>query len=542
MKLPFVNLTALRPKATPILVACGVDVKRFWLLVDLFNQISERGEMMDQLGRNGVALKGAAIVYFVFSGLIAVLFALMPLPEMAYLGIFMALTAVLLVSVLISEAGNSLLNPLEAMVLAHQPIDGATYTAAKLSHLLSIVLYLVPGINAVPALAGLLLKDAPWYYPFLHLAAAFAVGLVSALFCCALFGWLLRFVPVKRLKAAGQLAGTIPLVVMMFGRGAGKLLRWFPPAALIPNGPALWWGLGITLGAAAIAAVVFGLRSLTADYLLRVASLSRGGAHAGSRTRKPKLGAIVRRFFGGQPALAGFSFVSRMMMRDWQFRRQMIPLLMVPVVSLGSAFSSGGPTDPLLRKFTPIHVMPHALGFLLLFVCALMRFGDDYKGVWVFVSIPSGALDGFARGVHALLWLDGILIPNLIALPVLAWRWGIGHAALFIAYSIAATSVYLALELRLIENVPFSKQMDTSIQSLTLPLLLGSAFFAGIAVAVQYFLIFRSPLIVAVSTVVLGIAAWFGTKASLGTFAVAMRYHLGLLSAETGTIYKEVPV
>ncbi len=66
----------------------------------------------------------------------------------------MGFTAFLLVTVLISEAGNSLLNPAEAMVLAHQPISGATYTAAKLSHLLSIVLYLVPGINLVPALAG----------------------------------------------------------------------------------------------------------------------------------------------------------------------------------------------------------------------------------------------------------------------------------------------------------------------------------------------------------------------------------------------------
>ncbi len=538
MKVP----SSLRPKATPILVACGVDVKRFWLLVDLFNHISERGEMMDQLGRNGVALKSAAIVYFIVSALVGAMFALIPLPVMAYFGVFMAITAFLLVSVLISEAGNSLLNPAEAMVLAHQPIDGATYAAAKLSHLLSIVLYLVPGINAIPALAGLILKDSPWYYPFLHLACAFAVGLVSALLCCALFGWMLRFVPVKRLKATGQFAGTLPLLVMIFGRGVGKLIKRLPLARVMPDNPAILWGVGIALSGAGIAAVVFGIRSLTADYLVRVASFSRGGAHAGSRTRRPKLGAIVRRFFGGQPALAGFAFVSRMMLRDWQFRRQMIPLLLFPLVSLASAFSSGWPADPFLRTFSPIHVMPHALGFLLLFVCTLMRFGNDYKGVWVFVSIPSGALDGFARGVHALLWFDGILIPNLIALPVLAWRWGIGHAALFIVYSIAATSVYLALELRLIENVPFSKQMDTSIQSLTLPLLLGCSLAAGIAVAVQYFLIFRSPAVVAGATLVLGIAAWFGTKATLSTLSVAMRYHLGLLSAETGTIYKEIPV
>ena len=262
----------------------------------------------------------------------------------------------------------------------------------------------------------------------------------------------------------------------------------------------------------------------------------------GSRARKSILGAVVRRFFGGQQAVAGFAFVSRMMLRDWQFRRQMIPLLIFPLVSLGSAFSSGWPADPFLPGFSPIHLLPHALGFLLLFVCMMVRFGNDYKGVWLFLSIPSGALDGFARGIHALLWLDAILIPNLIALPLLAWRWGIGHAALFIAYSIAATSVYLALELRLIENIPFTRQMDTSAQALTLPLLLGSGLVGGIAVTAQYYLIFRSPIVVAGAVAALAIAAHFLTKASLSSLAVSMRYHLGLLSAESKSIYKEIAV
>ena len=54
--------------------------------------------------------------------------------------------------------------------------DGATYTAAKLTHLASIILYLVPAMNAVPALAGLLLKGAGWSYPLFHLAVALALG------------------------------------------------------------------------------------------------------------------------------------------------------------------------------------------------------------------------------------------------------------------------------------------------------------------------------------------------------------------------------
>ncbi len=536
------NPRTLRPHATRLLRACGVDPKAFWLLIDLFDRISERGEMMDQLGRNGVALRTASIFYFIFAAVIALIFVLAQMSALAYFATFMAITAFLLVGVLVSEAGNSLINPSEAMVLAHQPINGATYTAAKLSHLLRIVLYLVAGIDALPALAGLLAKGARWYYPILHLAAAFTLGLVSAMLCCALFGWMLRFIPVRRLKAAGQLAGTLPFLGMMYGRGLGNLIRRLHLTAMLPNDPALRWGLGIAAAVVSVSAVVFGIRSLTADYLIRVAAMTRGGAHAGSRARKSKLGTIVRRFFGGQPAVAGFAFVSRMMLRDWQFRRQMIPLLIFPLVSLASAFSSGWPADPFARQFSAIHLLPHALGLLLLFVCMVLRYGNDYKGVWIFLSVPSGALDGFAHGVHALLWLDGVLIPNLIALPLFAWRWGIAHAVFFIAYSIAAASVYLALELRLIENVPFSRQFDTSTQALTLPLMLGCGLAAAIAVGVQYFLIFRFPALVALAVVALAVAAYFATKASLSTLTVSMRYHLGLLSAETGKLYKEIAV
>ncbi len=50
------------------------------------------------------------------------------------------------------------MNPVEAHVLAHQPINGATYVAAKLTHLVRILLYLVPAMNAIPAFGGLLLE------------------------------------------------------------------------------------------------------------------------------------------------------------------------------------------------------------------------------------------------------------------------------------------------------------------------------------------------------------------------------------------------
>jgi hypothetical protein len=528
-------------EASRLLEKFGIDPRRYWLLMDLFDLISQRGEMMDQLGRNGVALKSAAIWYFIFSAVISVGVILSQPSVTTYLTIFLFLTAFMLGSILVSEAGNSLINPQEALILAHQPINGATYTAAKLSHLARIVLYLVPGVNTIPALAGLVLKGASWYYPILHLAAAFAVGFAAALLCCALFGWMVRFVPVKRLKAAGQFVGALPFMGMVWGPQAGRRLARLHPLTWLPTQPAVLWGLGGVTCAAMVAAVALGIRSLSADYLIRVSEMTRGGAAAGSRARRSRLGAIVGRLFGGQPALAGFAFVSRMMMRDWQFRRQLFPILIYPFFGLGSIFASGWPKDPFLRQFSPIHLLPHILGLLLFFICSALRYGNDYKGVWIFLAVPSRAFDGFAGGIFAVLWIYFILIPSLIVLPLLAWPWGIWHAGLFIAYTIAAASIYLALELRLIEEVPFGKQVDKPGGAALLMLMVGGICIA-IAVSIQYLLVFRSAAVVAVTALALAVTAYFVMRASLIDLAVSIRYHLGLISAEAKPLYKEIAV
>lgn len=530
------------PRASRLLAIGGIDPKRYWLLIDLFGELSERGEMLDQLGRNGVALKSAAWLYFALSGLISLLLVATRADLAAYSSTFLVFTAFVLLSVLLSETGNSLVNPVEGLVLAHQPINGATYTAAKLSHLARIVLYLVPGLNAVPALAGLWLKESRWTFPFLHLLAATVVGTVAALLCCALFGWLIRFIPVRRLKAAGQLAGTLPFIGMIWMSDVLDLLAHFHLRRWLPAQAPARWGVAVALGILAVAIVVLGIRSLSADYLIRVSSMVRGGSAAGATMRRSRMGGIVARFFGGQPSRAGFAFVSRMMLRDWQFRRQMVPLLILPLMGLASLFSSGWRADPFSGRFTPIHLLPHIFATVLFFICVFLPYGSDYKGAWIFLLAPARAFGGFARGVYALLWIEVIVIPHLILLPFLAWFWGIWHAGLFLAYSLAAASVYLALELRLIDGAPFSKQVDTTRGAILLPLMMIGGIAIAAAVGLQYFLVFRSAAIVIMTTAVFGIAAWCLTRSSLSAFEVSIRYNLGLLSAESGTLYQEVTI
>ena len=133
-------------------------------------------------------------------------------------------------------------------------------------------------------------------------------------------------------------------------------------------------------------------------------------------------------------------------------------------------------------------------------------------------------------------------VPHAIMLLSLAWPWGIPHATLFVAYSAAVASTYLALALRLIEGAPFSSQLDPTRGATMLPMMILCGIAMAITVGVQYVLVFRSPAIVAASTVGIGAAAFWLTRWSLSAFAANIRWRLEVLSAEIGSVYKEVDV
>jgi hypothetical protein len=282
------------------------------------------------------------------------------------------------------------------------------------------------------------------------------------------------------------------------------------------------------------------LRSLSADYLIRVSSMTKGGSSAGSGSGRSLAGGIVERFFGGQAGRAGFSFVARMMLRDWQFRRQMIPLALPAVLFSAPLVTNGWRMNPFAAEFSWMHAVPHVFGVMLFFVCSLLHWGTDYKGAWMFHLAPSGAFLRFARGVHALLWIEVIMIPHLILFALLSWPWSVGQAGMFTAYSVAVASVYLGLEMRLIDGIPFSRQVDTAASAVMLPAMMAGGVAMSILVALQHFLLFRSLQGVVAATVVAAIAAFYVTRDSLRSFENTMRHNLALQSVEAGTLYKEV--
>lgn len=189
-----------------------------------------------------------------------------------------------------------------------------------------------------------------------------------------------------------------------------------------------------------------------------------------------------------------------------------------------------------------MHLLPHLFGGALFFICAFLPYGSDFKAAWAFLLAPAAAFLRFARGIHAALFIQMVVIPHAIMLLLFTWSWGLWRAALFIAYSVAISSLYLAVELRLINGVPFCQQVDPRRGAMLLPLMFVGGVVMAIAVGLQYFFVFRSPATVAAVTAVAGVAAYFVTRPSLDALAGSMRYSLGQLSAESGTFYKEIDI
>jgi hypothetical protein len=209
-------------------------------------------------------------------------------------------------------------------------------------------------------------------------------------------------------------------------------------------------------------------------------------------------------------------------------------------VIFGGMIARGWRVSPFSGRFSPLQFLPHAIGFVLLGVCPALTYGSDYKGVWVFLLIPIRAFRRFGAGLFYALWLMLVVLPHLVLFPLLSYAWGVFDASLFSGFSLAIVSLYLSLEMRLIDGVPFGKQLEANRSALMFPVLIAYVVGAALAVAVQHYLIFRSSAAVAAVTLAAGTAAFFAARSSLESLEIAMIHHLGTMSSESTLLYHEI--
>lgn len=550
------NLKAIRRLCEGL----GVEPHQYRLLLGLFETLGDRQEFMNTT----VGLNKVAGVYFGISSLLSLIAFARPSLQ-AYLSGFLGYSMLLLSMAVLQDAVNSLMNPDEASVLAHLPIRGSTYVAAKLTHLLSLVAIIATAVNLVPAVAGLYLTGSRWYYPLSHLLAAYLAGLFIAFLFCGVCGWLFLFISPAKLKAAALWMQLIALVVstsilrlivplLLHPPKAGAITRvfdsswvpwrWFVALGLMGHsgfrGFSAWEAGAACL--VTIALIGFGFRAFRQDYLINVSTLVQGGARSTiHHSKRPILGAIARKLSGAPSGRGAFSFVSTMCRRDWHFRRQMVLVALPIFFALVGTAIIGMRTPPIgsVRGFSSMHLFPQMLGWIAAIACTMIPYTAEPQGSSIFVGLPIERLRPFVRGVYLSLWMPIVGVTHLCLLIPCAWFWGIADALLFVFYSAAQVSFYLSLMLLFIDGLPFANRFKPSVASGMQVTILCAIVLAIVFAGIEW-LIFRSVALVFGVTVVLALLAFVAAHLSLGKLERAIRENLKLLGRAPQTILKEL--
>jgi len=528
----------------------AINSGHYRVLIRLFRTLGERRELTGQLGMNqramnlttmGLLLPGALI------GLVALGAPSLRLHALTVL----AVTSMLLFMMVVIEAANTFLNPAEVTVLAHQPVAGLTYFAAKFTYLSMVVWRIAMPLNVFAAFTALVKPETRWFYPAAHLFAAYAAGIFVALLTCAVIGLLFRLFPPSRLRNAAMwfqlLIGLLPLAPYLFGRVRPLVrplapdmtaldLSWFPPVwfariALIGHAdvPRLGWPAvaGFALSTVFIGV---GVRALSAGYLTRIAGVLRSTGGRRRLIRRPRvIGPAVRWLTGRPSGQAAVGFLSSMMWRDWQFRRGMLQIVPLFIVLIGVIFR-GREVPPFGGTSSPAGVLPELIPLITLTACLALPFSDHHRGAWIFLTSPFASLRAFVRGVYWSLWLPFIALPFAALVPLLAWYWGLADAVLFGAYSLAVGSWLLGLQLLLLQGLPFSNPPKPERVSVV-PFIVFGPIAVGLGFVLQWLFVFRSRPITAVATLVLILAAVVTTRLTLARVEVNVRHNLDRLSA-----------
>jgi hypothetical protein len=535
--------------------ALGIDIRQYRLLLRLFGILSDRMEFLNV----AFGLYRAA-GYFVFFSLLISLIVFVRPPLPVYLALVIGISMFMTFMMVFVDVGNSLMNPDEASVLSWQPVRGATYVSAKLTRIVEVIVVIVSSLNAIPAVAGLYLYDAHWYYPLTHMMAAYLAGFFVGFLVCALYGWLFHFVSPANVKNAAlwlqfsvmflwMLSGSLVQVYGALFGVLGSVLkspwmpwRWFASVGLL--GHAKYPGYSAWESAAGclltIVFIAVGLRAFRADYMIKVSALLQGGAGGRTRpARRFRLMTLVRKVTGAPSGAGAFSWVWTMLRRDWTFRMYgLFYILGFGLLMLAAALVSIRISPFAAGKFAAIHFFPHAIGFILAITCKLMPYTAQPGGSAIFAALPFGSLRPFLRGIFASLWIPA-LVMHLFLMGPCMFFWGVAEGFLFTAFSMALVSFYVSMTIFFIDGFPFTGAfmpwVAKSLNAVYLGMLVPILVIGGIQ-----WLCFRSAFLVVAATIILAALAYATAHFSLAKLESRIRVNLKMLGFGPSAMFKQL--
>lgn len=561
----FFERLAEKQSSQQILIRVGLDPHQFILFVRLFRTLSERGELIGNLGVNRFNISYISL-FFAAALLVPWTFAVDSVPAPIYLLTDLLITFALVFLIVVREAGNTLFNPMEASILAHKPIHGSTYAAAKIAHILIAVIYIVLGLNLYPALIGFMNRGAQWYWMVTHLSSALLIGLWTAFTICACYGIVSRFVPASLLKNISiwiQFVAFISFIAIpvFFGStllanitaGAGRSqLTWLPLTRFLHLGflgcsGFVWrpeWH-GLVSIALSIIFVWWGLRGFSSTYFSEVVLIAQGWS-AGNRGKigSSGLSSAVLLSLTGSPAGVGILFfVAKMFRRDWQFRRAvfmqtLLPLLTIIGLILGIIRFGMHPPKSGNELFPPYY-LPHFMGLITMALCINLPFTDFNKASWIYLTAPLDNIRSLARGVFWGLWIPAVGLPN-IALFFLYLYFSHWQQAVFIGlFNVIVVSIYLSFAISLVAGLPFSSPVHESRTMANAIFIQVCCFMATVAPITLHQIICQHVWTAYPAALLMFVLFWFVLHMNLGKLENEIIWQLHRLKMGPNLMFRE---
>jgi hypothetical protein len=212
----------------------------------------------------------------------------------------------------------------------------------------------------------------------------------------------------------------------------------------------------------------------------------------------------------------------RMMAGDWQFRRAGMQFGVLAFIGLPAIFLSGRAASPfVVGRLSLVGLLPEFLAFFTMMICSLLAYSDQYRGAWIFQTVPAAGLRGYARGVYWSIWLVFLAAPLGAASIFYAPYWGLLDAALFGTYGLAVASLLLGAQLLLIDGLPFGHPPKPERTYMLMATIIFGPIVIGVAWIAQSRLIYLSR--------------WGSVAAAIaftGAAVVVARYGLRALGAK----------
>ena len=412
--------------------------------------------------------------------------------------------------IVLLEFGNTLVHPDDGAVVGPLPVSSRTYFLAKLIHLVVYVSAISAAVSLGPALMGMALPDAGPAFPLVFAVTAWLACLAAAALVTLVYTGLLGLLSPERLKdvlAALQALFAFAAflgyqLIPRLGRSAwsgqtepGSWLWFTPPAwfmglARILDGSTRSgdWGLAALALASLVLLSAVAVGRISLDYADNLARLSvqPKGPTASRGRRRPGVAAWIR----DKETRAGYELAAAMMRRDRQIRMSFFPLLGMPLAFGVLALMDQDMVNPLAGGRVAGPGFGSMVFFFVFFLIhslvQMVVHHPDGESAWVMRASPVRSPGRLLRGAVWALVLRG-LVPFYGLLTLLYGRVGtVVQTLLLMALLIAWGLVFLALDLFLVKDWPFSKARQRGDRTAQLGVLLLVAPFFGLVTALLH--------------------------------------------------------